>query len=710
MRNKWFAILFSAIFILMMIGAPTTLLLTKAGVLPKENVGNKITPEKTYEEGDFLYGPLTAIEDAKVAIKDTYINYLPGFLNITNTFKPLKNKINRPVIDWLAEKGRDDIIRVPQSCSHIYDDTVFPPSCTEDGYTLHVCRLCKESEKISPVPATGHTYSSEGTQIEVGCESYGYISKVCDTCNSVEMTDMQDPLGHNYVLASSIGATPTADGEEIYTCSRCEHSHRIVLKYSTETDSSHTHRDTVLVIQPTCDTAGYTLYGCDDCNSHRYESYTEPLGHMNMTEIIPPSCQSEGYTRRFCKNCEKEEIFDRVAAIGHSYKVTTVPATVYEEGYDLHDCINCTYSMKTNYTPKVILGLPAPTTVTDPEGTKYSATLLSKREGSGFRTYRTTATYPDGTKDTTLVRIIAMDRDKLYNKMLETSDLIDAMVSKSKDVNWYFAFTGNMETTMLAKKFFPEEDASYIYEDFLARLPSSVQTMDIEINSFRDYASKYYITDHHWNHKGVMEAYYRIMAMLRKNYADAEPMTLDRLYYYPDVKFYGSLARGTTDYSVADPFGVYFFNLPRHSLTIDTSITYGATITLPESLAIYESGKYTTTRGYNHYTEFYRVPSLIEYPDNKTGRRLLFIGDSYSLPLIELVAANFDVTYVRYEDRSFNADPTDLYYDEFIKQNGITDVIVLEEFVKVIQGYGNSWPSGFINIYPDRAWKARKGN
>ena len=70
MRNKWFAILFSVLFLLMMIGAPTTLLLTKAGILPKENVGNKITPDKTYTEGSPLYDTLTAIEKAICLFRD----------------------------------------------------------------------------------------------------------------------------------------------------------------------------------------------------------------------------------------------------------------------------------------------------------------------------------------------------------------------------------------------------------------------------------------------------------------------------------------------------------------------------------------------------------------------------------------------------------------------------------------------------------------
>jgi hypothetical protein len=202
-----------------------------------------------------------------------------------------------------------------------------------------------------------------------------------------------------------------------------------------------------------------------------------------------------------------------------------------------------------------------------------------------------------------------------------------------------------------------------------------------------------------------MEAYYRILAMLRENYADIEPMPLDDLYYYEEVDFYGSFARLAADYGYSDDFGVYFFDLPEHTLTRDTAIDYGAKIPLRESLALYENGTFSREKPYNHYTDFYRVPKKIVYEGNNTGRRLLLIGDSYSLPLIELVAAHFDVTFVRYEDRAWDNLPADLYYDEFIAENGITDVIVLEEFVKVIQGYGTSYPSGFICIYPERAWK-----
>ena len=218
MRNKWFAILFSVIFLVMMLGAPTNLLLTKLGVLPRENVGNQIKPEKTYEEGSFLYGPLTAIENAKMAIKDTYINYLPGFLGITNTFKPLKASINRPITDWLAAAGRDDIIRIPQSCRHVYDETVVPPTCTAGGYTLRACRLCGESETVEPVAATGHTCTATPIRVTAGCDTYGYTRNVCDVCRTVIVSDTVAPLGHEYTLLAQEGATCDTEGYKHYEC------------------------------------------------------------------------------------------------------------------------------------------------------------------------------------------------------------------------------------------------------------------------------------------------------------------------------------------------------------------------------------------------------------------------------------------------------------------------------------------------------------
>lgn len=102
------------------------------------------------------------------------------------------------------------------------------------------------------------------------------------------------------------------------------------------------------------------------------------------------------------------------------------------------------------------------------------------------------------------------------------------------------------------------------------------------------------------------------------------------------------------------------------------------------NLEEYLTGKNHTESGYSHYIQFYRIPEYIEYPENKTGRNLLFIGDSYSPPVIEALASYFDKTFVRYIDSN---TPPVLNYNKYVEENGITDVIVLEMSTRLVFNY-----------------------
>lgn len=730
MRNKIFVLFSALIFLLFFVGAPLFLHLTNSGVLPYENVGNEITVEKEYREDHPLYAVLTAIERGKAAIKDTYINYLPGFLSITNTFKPMKSSVDRPFLDWLAAKGRE---LTPSVCRHVYTEQVVAATCTAEGYTSYTCRLCGEGGVKDITSARGHRLDTVGETVISGCEYYGYTAVSCLDCTHLELSQLVRPVGHDYYLASYTPATCTAEGGEVYACRTCAatltlplpvcHTYERVVGsrsgnlfactgcgkdfISPEEDADyHSHREECEVVPAGCNSIGYVRYTCTVCGDSRVCDSVLPSGHRYLSDVISATCTTAGYIHRTCDSCRDERDTDHVAPLGHQYTVQTVKPTVLADGYDLYSCGRCHYQMKANFIPALILGIDPPTTVNDPEGTRYNASLISNKSGAMFRVYELTATYPDGTSDTSYVRVIAHDRDAMYANMLETAEYMAAMEEVAPEVNWYFSFATNIEAIPLCNEFFPEESVEYIHEEFLARLPGNAWYAEIAVNSFKDYANKFYVTDHHWNAEGVQEAYYRILSMLRENYDDITPPQLREKYMFDGVQFYGSLARQNASYVYYDDFGLYFYDLPEHTLTIDDTVVYGSKNGLEENLSIYLDGRYETKRGYNHYTEFYRVPSRIEYPENNTGRRLLVIGDSYSLPLIELVAASFDVTFVRYEDRGWDALPEDLYFDEFVAENGITDVLVIEEPVKlVMKGYGTHYPSGFINIYPSRAYK-----
>jgi len=72
-----------------------------------------------------------------------------------------------------------------QKLAHIYEDTVIPPTCEEDGHTAHTCTLCGHVTLTDFTPATGHT-SGDWVIIrdpDVGVS--GRKHKVCETCETV---------------------------------------------------------------------------------------------------------------------------------------------------------------------------------------------------------------------------------------------------------------------------------------------------------------------------------------------------------------------------------------------------------------------------------------------------------------------------------------------------------------------------------------------
>ncbi|MBQ6067808.1 MAG: hypothetical protein IJK89_13440 [Clostridia bacterium] len=72
------------------------------------------------------------------------------------------------------------------TCEHIYKDTVVPPTCADQGYTLHVCSKCGDWYKDSYTNALGHSY---GEWVEVNaatCTTEGLQQRECARCHGLE--------------------------------------------------------------------------------------------------------------------------------------------------------------------------------------------------------------------------------------------------------------------------------------------------------------------------------------------------------------------------------------------------------------------------------------------------------------------------------------------------------------------------------------------
>ena len=101
---------------------------------------------------------------------------------------------------------------------------------------------------------TAHTHEYTSAVTAPTCTTAGYTTYTCD-CGESYVDNLVDALGHNYVQSGNV-----------YTCSRCGDSY-----------TGHEHSYTEETTQPTCTTAGYTVYTCSCGDSYTVD--IPALGH-----------------------------------------------------------------------------------------------------------------------------------------------------------------------------------------------------------------------------------------------------------------------------------------------------------------------------------------------------------------------------------------------------------------------------------------------
>ncbi|MBO6053782.1 MAG: hypothetical protein J6Q17_08595, partial [Clostridia bacterium] len=314
---------------------------------------------------------------------------------------------------------------------------------------------------------------------------------------------------------------------------------------------------------------------------------------------------------------------------------------------------------------------------------EYNAVYL--QGDNRHRYYEITAkTAEDAEPIDFFVRVPAEDSESLRGAMEEQLSKINGFAASDPSVHWYVFPATCLEDTALCDEILPSESKHGLFEEFRSRLDPAVQFDCVAIDTVEDKYDKYFRTDHHWNVRGYTEAYRKITAMMQKNYGDIE-LYEPEIRSYDGVEFYGSNALAVSSYKISDTFAVAVFPLEEHTVVREDHVGYGGTETLKQSLERYETGKYEKSSSYNHYIQFQMICREVEYPENKTGRNLLFIGDSYSPPLHEVLASYFDRTYIRYVDS--NDGLSTEAYRELIEKYGITDVLLLEMSDRVIYDY-----------------------
>ena len=117
-----------------------------------------------------------------------------------------------------------------EALGHTYVSTVTAPTCTDEGYTTHICSRCTNqsvgvgSYIDSYVDALGHDYGVWYTTAAPDCTETGMEQRDCNRCDHYE-TNVLDALGHAYIYHPGQEATCTEFGWYDYdTCSRCDYT------------------------------------------------------------------------------------------------------------------------------------------------------------------------------------------------------------------------------------------------------------------------------------------------------------------------------------------------------------------------------------------------------------------------------------------------------------------------------------------------------
>ena len=223
-----------------------------------------------------------------------------------------------------------------------FADTVVAPTCTEQGYTHHVCTVkdCPyDPVDDTFVSATDHTWVKTQTN-PPSCTAQGTAFYKCSACGATR-TEKIAALGHDLSRCDLVpDATCTQPGRAVGTCARCDVKIDEVIPakghdYSYKSASS---------TEPTCTESGRYKGTCPVCGKD-YNDTIPALGHDWGEWVVTqePTYTTTGYRYHLCARCNTREGEDIPKLHTHTWDagVVTQKPTATEPGVKTFTCTIC---------------------------------------------------------------------------------------------------------------------------------------------------------------------------------------------------------------------------------------------------------------------------------------------------------------------------------------------------------------------------------
>lgn len=209
------------------------------------------------------------------------------------------------------------------------------------------------------------------------------------------------------------------------------------------------------------------------------------------------------------------------------------------------------------------------------------------------------------------------------------------------------------------------------FEYIKAHMPPMTGYDKLNYNSFAEYKTLFYQTDHHWNYHGSYIGYTQIIRMLEG--PNVEVLKPVRTHVYNTI-YNGSLARDNLLTCSTEKFTVYEYNLPPYKTYVnDEEKEYGYR-------SLYVSDEDFPHKKYsNHYGMYYGDDwAKVVYDFNQPEKEnLLILGTSFTNSVNELLASHYNKTHVldfRHYRKQYGER---INAQKYMEENNISKMVII---------------------------------